>query len=96
MAGRTTGPTEAEVRQFLEDGIEAAVKREVGERHLRNENIFDAPTGDDEHIALGYAENIRTDPECPVLHYEEDIDGKTPKGPIRWHGANDLATTMGQ
>ena len=96
MAGRANGPTAAEVNQFLEDGIETAVRQIVGERYLRNENIFERPTGEDAHIALGYAESIRTDPSCQILHYEEDIDEKTPKGPKRWHGSNDPATTMGQ
>ena len=94
MAGRAHGPTTAEIRQFLEDGIETAVKTFVG--FLRNEDIFEIPTGEDAHIALGYAKCIRDDPTCQILHYEGNINAKTPKGPKRWHASNDPDTTRGQ
>ena len=74
MAGRANGPTTAEINQFLEDGIETAVKNQVGERFLRTEDIFEMPTGEDAHIASGYVKCIRDDPTCQILHYEEDID----------------------
>ena len=96
MAGRANGPTAAEIHQFLEDGIETAVKNLVGERFLRNEDIFEIPTGEDAHIALGYAKCIRDDPTCQILHYEGNINTKTPKGPKRWHASNDPDTTRGQ
>ena len=89
------GPTEAEVNQYLEDGIEAAVRGLLGP-NLRSENIFTVPTGEDPHIAKGYAQCIRDDPECQIIHYEENIAASTPKGPNNWHSTNDQATTMGQ
>ena len=101
MAG---APTEQEVQQYLEARIETAVRELLygnagGNQNPRSEDVFPPTTGEHVHIAYGYAQSIRDDPDCPVLQYEGEaaaITGATPGGPKKWHNPDEPATIRGQ
>ena len=84
MAG---APTEQEVQQYLEARIETAVRELLygnagGNQNPRSEDVFPPTTGEHVHIAYGYAQSIRDDPDCPVLQYEGEaaaITAATPR-----------------